>query len=372
MLIEAIKNSPFGAAIAGINCAAIDPDEIDEIRLALHQHQLLVFRNQQHLTPQQEVAFYRRLDLKGQTVWRDQVKNPWEVFKVAQGNKAGTFQIPGEPGVLVIGKGKIDHYGLNVRLGGERGAYGKDRGSQVLGGGALQWHIDGTFYEQDPCHYTQMRCIEAPTGSGHWLSYDDGTNARLWCEAGSTAFASGRLAFERLPPATQQSCLHTKVHYCSHPFQATYALGNSHNGLRVIDETAEKRYLEGEDIPGVATGDPSAKVYPLVWTCPVTNRQALMPHPRCMHALEQTPDSGSRFLGVIESRQKVEKLMRPAIAPELVYVHPWQPGDLVIWDNRSTWHSATGKLSMDDRRIMHLTAFNSADPPRCNLQIGET
>ena len=85
-----------------------------------------------------------------------------------------------------------------------------------------------------------MRCIEAPTGSGHWLSYDDGTDARLWCEAGSTAFASGRLAFERLSPSIQQSCLNTKVHYSSHPFQATYALGNSHNGLRVIDREAEE------------------------------------------------------------------------------------------------------------------------------------
>ena len=145
---------------------------------------------------------------------------------------------------------------------------------------------------------------------------------------------------------------------------------NSHNGLRVIDEAAEHRYLEGEDIPGAAIDDPLAKVYPLVWICPVTNRQALMPHPPCMHALEQASESGSRFLGVIESRQKVEKLTRPAIAPEPVYVHPWQPGDLVIWDNRSTWYSATGKLSRDDRRVMHFNTFNSDDPPRCDLQIG--
>lgn len=91
-----------------------------------------------------------------------------------------------------------------------------------------------------------------------------------------------------------------------------------------------------------------------------------------MHALEQASESSGRFLGVIESGWRVEELMRPAIAPELVYVHPWQPGDLVIWDNRSTWHSATGKLSRHDRRVMHLTAFNSNDPPRCNISIGGT
>lgn len=365
MLIQANNDSLFGVTVTDFDCAQPDADAADRLRHALHQHQLLVFPNQQHLTPQQEVAFYRALDINAVSVWRDQINNPWEVFKVEQGNQAGTYQVPAEPGVLVIGKGEIDHYGLQVTLGGERGAYGEDQGSQVLGGGALQWHIDGTFYQYAPCHYTQMHCIEAPTGSGHWLAYADDSEHRLWCAAGSTAFASGRLGFDRLPPATQQLCLQSRVHYASRPFEASYALGNSSNGLRLLDAAAEQQYSQGVDTPGAAIGDPLAQVYPLVWTCPVTHRQALMPQPRCMHALEQTTVTGNRLLGVIESRLRVEQLMRPAIDPELVYVHAWQPGDLVIWHNRSLWHSATGKLARDDRRVMHLTAFNGAEPPRC-------
>jgi alpha-ketoglutarate-dependent taurine dioxygenase len=365
MLLETIHHSPFGATVTDFDCAVPGDTAADELRRALHQHQLLVFPNQQHLTPQQEVAFYRSIDIDGVSVWRDQTNNPWEVFKVEQGNKAGTWQIPEEPGVLVLGKGEIDHYGLEVTLGGERGAYGEDRGSQVLGGGALQWHIDGTFYQHAPCLYTQMRCIEAPAGSGHWLSYDDESEDRLWCEAGSTAFASGRVAFDKLLPDTQKLCLQTRIHYASRPFEASYALGNSNNGLRVIDPAAEQRYRQGEDISGTVVNDPLAQTYPLVWTCPVTEKQALMPQPRCMHALEQRTDRGTHFLGVIESRLQVETWMRPAIAPEQVYVHAWQPGDLAIWNNRSLWHSATGKLSRDDRRVMHLTAFNGNEPPRC-------
>jgi len=365
MLIQSINEPPFGATITDFDCAIPNKNAADEIRLALHHHQLLVIPNQQHLTPQQEVAFYRSIDISGLTIWRDQTNNPWEVFKVAQGNKAGTYQIPEEPGVLVLGKGEIDHYGLKVTLGGDRDAYGKDQGSQVLGGGALQWHIDGTFYEYAPCYYTQMRCIEAPTGSGHWLSYDDETEDKLWCEAGSTAFASGRLAYDMLPPDSQQLCLQTRVHYASRPFETTYELGNNSIGLRIIDHAAEQRYSSGEDIPGATIDDPLAQIYPLIWTCPVTKRHALMPHPRCMHVLEQSTEAGNFFLGVIESRLQVEAWMCPAIAPGLVYVHAWQPGDLVIWDNRSIWHSATGKLSRDDRRIMHLTAFNGDDPPCC-------
>jgi len=365
MIIEPINDSPFGATVTHYNCAVLDSAAADELRLALHHHQLLIFPGQQQLTPQQEVAFYRSIDLQGESVWRDQTNNPWEVFKVAQGNKAGTYQIPKEPGVLVLGKGDIDHYGLKVTLGGERGAYGKDQGSQVLGGGALQWHIDGTFYAQPPCQYTQMRCIEAPVGSGHWLAYEDHSEDRLWCAAGSTAFASGRLAFDRLSAADQQLSLKMQVHYASHPFEASYELGNSANGLRLIDPAAEQRYALGEDIQATAVDDPAAQIYPLVWTCPVTREQALMPQPRCMHTLEQQSESGNRLLGVIESRHLVEAWMRPAIAPELVYVHAWQPGDLVIWHNRSVWHSATGKLSHDDRRVMHLTAFNGNETPTC-------
>ncbi|MDH3387953.1 MAG: TauD/TfdA family dioxygenase [Gammaproteobacteria bacterium] len=364
MRIQPINDAAFGASVSDFDCAAPESAAIDELRTSLHRHQVLVFPDQEHLTPQQEVGFYRSIDTKSNSVWRDQVNNPWEVYKVAQGNRAGTYQIPAEPGVLVLGKGEIDHHGLRVTLGGERDAYGKDQGSQVLGGGALQWHIDGTFYGHSPCRYTQMRCIEAPAGNGHWLAYDDGGEDRLWCEAGSTAFASGRLAFDLLPAAARQQCLNTRVHYCSNPFQSTYAFGNSNNGLRVVDPEAEQSYRQGKDIAGAVIDDPLAQVYPLVWTCPVTGRQALMPHPRCLHALEQRGEGGSHFLGVTESRFLVEAWMRPAIVPALVYVHAWRSGDLVLWDNRSLWHSATGKLSRDDRRVMHLTAFNGDEPPR--------
>ena len=365
MFIQPNNEHPFGATVSDFDCAIPDKDTADEIRLALHHHQLLVIPDQHHLIPRQEVAFCRSIDIDGLGIWRDQSNNPWEVFKVAQGNKAGTYQIPDEPGVLVLGKGEINHHGLKVTLGGDRGAYGKDQGSQVLGGGALQWHIDGTFYQHAPCHYTQMRCIEAPSGSGHWLSYDNDLEDKLWCEAGSTAFASGRLAYDMLPPESQQLCLQTRVHYASRPFEATYELGNSSNGLRIIDCAAEQRYSLGEDIAGAMVDDPLAQIYPLLWTCPVTKQQALMPQPRCMHALEQGIKNGRRFLGVMESRLQVEAWMRPAITSQKVYVHAWQPGDLVLWNNRTIWHSATGKLSRDDRRIMHLTAFNGDVSPQC-------
>ena len=364
MEIKPLADAPFGAVVSAFDCARADTETADRLRLALHQHEVLVFPGQQHLSPADEVAFYRSIDLHGNGVWRDQRNNPWEVFKVQQGNLAGTYQLPDEPAVLVLGKGDIDHCGLRVRLGGDRSAYGRDRGSQVLGGGALQWHIDGPFYAHPPCHYTQMRCIEAPASSGHWLDYGDGSDDRLWCPSGSTAFASGRIAYQRLSAEQRALSREIRVHYASRPFEASYALGNSSNGLRLLDAEAEAAFQRGVDAEGNGISDPLAQVYPLIWSCEITGRHALMPQPRCMHALEQNSSAGSRFLGVVESRQSVERWMRPAIDPDCVYVHAWQPGDLVIWNNRSVWHSATGKLTRDDRRIMHLTAFNGATAPQ--------
>ena len=129
MIIRQLDNTPFGAMVTDIDCAQ-SASFADELRLELHRHQLLIFPNQQHLTPQQEVGFFRALDIDGGGVWRDQQHNPWEVFKVEQGNRAGTYQIPDEPAVLVLGKGDIDHFGLKVRLGGDRNARDRFAGHQ--------------------------------------------------------------------------------------------------------------------------------------------------------------------------------------------------------------------------------------------------
>ncbi|MDJ0956284.1 MAG: TauD/TfdA family dioxygenase [Arenicellales bacterium] len=359
-----LEGSPFGVEVEGFDCVKVTSGQADVIRRVLHENQLLVFRDQGHLVPQEEVEFYRKIDTGATTVWRDQTQNPWEVYKVEQGNHAGTYQVPDEPGVLVLGKGDIDHFGLRVKLGGARAAYGEDNGSQVLGGGSLQWHIDGAFYDHEPCMYTQMRCIEAPKSSAHWIDYDDGSGAKLYCYSGSTAFVSGRRAFRLLSADQQARSLHMKVHYRVHPFKATFRLGNSKNGLRIVDPEAEKKFLDGQDDPGLPVQDRAAKVHPLVWTCPVTEKKALMPHPRCMNHLEEDDGHISIHLGVVESRFLIEEFMRPGINPEHVYVHAWHPGDLIIWDNRSIWHSATGGLAPNDRRIQHLTAFNGAVSPQ--------
>jgi len=39
------------------------------------------------------------------------------------------------------------------------------------------------------------------------------------------------------------------------------------------------------------------------------------------------------------------------LQPNAEYRHKWQKGDIVLWDNRCTVHSAAGGYSADERRI---------------------
>ena len=61
-------------------------------------------------------------------------------------------------------------------------------------------------------------------------------------------------------------------------------------------------------------------------------------------------------LGWEESMDTLEKLLLPSIHSSEIYVHNWQPGDLVLVDNIALFHSVT---PFDEW---------SADPPTYEMQ----
>jgi len=50
--------------------------------------------------------------------------------------------------------------------------------------------------------------------------------------------------------------------------------------------------------------------------------------------------------------------------PEFVYRHRWQPGDLVLWDNRATMHYATDDYS--GPRVMRRVTLRGDAPVGVN------
>jgi alpha-ketoglutarate-dependent 2,4-dichlorophenoxyacetate dioxygenase len=125
---------------------------------------------------------------------------------------------------------------------------------------------------------------------------------------GETEYVSTRLAFERLDVATQR-----KLENCF-----------------VWHDYAHSR---GQIAPGLASPEERAALPPvcwrMVWKNPVNGRKALYlaSHAYSIEGME--PAAAQKLLA---------ELMDAATAPGQSYMHRWQTGDVVMWDNRATMH----------------------------------
>ena len=63
-----------------------------------------------------------------------------------------------------------------------------------------------------------------------------------------------------------------------------------------------------------------------------------------------------------EARTLLRELLELATRPELVYTHRWQPGDLVMWDNRCVLHRGRPWDENKYRRVMHRTTVAGDGP----------
>jgi alpha-ketoglutarate-dependent 2,4-dichlorophenoxyacetate dioxygenase len=93
-------------------------------------------------------------------------------------------------------------------------------------------------------------------------------------------------------------------------------------------------------------------------------------YPAMAHPLVRTSASGRKALylgwhavGIVgwsdeEARKLLDELYAFATQDRYVYSHKWRPGDLVIWDNRCTMHSATSFERYRYKRDMRRTTIN--------------
>ena len=70
-----------------------------------------------------------------------------------------------------------------------------------------------------------------------------------------------------------------------------------------------------------------------------------------------SPEVMSRIVGMDReaSLALARSLARHALAERFVYRHRWRPGDLVMWDNRCTMHTATVFDATRYRRLLYRT-----------------
>jgi len=147
---------------------------------------------------------------------------------------------------------------------------------------------------------------------------------------GETEYVSTRLVFERLDPALRQKLENS---FAWHDY--------NHSRSQIA--------------PGLATPEERAALPPvcwrMVWKNPVNGRGALYlaSHAYAIEGME--PAAGKAL---------IDQLTAAATAPEASYVHVWQSGDVLMWDNRATMHRGRPWPAHEARLMVRTTVSATA------------
>lgn len=154
---------------------------------------------------------------------------------------------------------------------------------------------------------------------------------------GNTLFADQVEAYNRLPKdlrelADSLTAIHSaKLGYSK---EGAYGDGDKDAGRSMKIVTSDRALEERE--------------HPFVRIHPETGEKALYSSPAyIIRFKDKTPE---------ESQLLLMEFYRAQTEDEIVYSHKWEKDMLVIWDNRSTLHSATGGYDGHDR-LLHRTTI---------------
>ncbi|PSN69840.1 Clavaminate synthase-like protein [Corynespora cassiicola Philippines] len=335
----------FGAEIRGADLENITPSDFSTIRTALFTHHLLLFKNQQSLSPKAQYELTRLFDSSSTSYGHGKTLDTKRSIL-----HPDLKTIPHQPQVQVIGNGPVASFeGLeNIRLRHphhrtfHRDAIpdAQDRDFTRF----YRWHIDAALYALEPPVVTTLMAVRVPRSETQTLRYDDGSGDELKVARGATAFVSSERMYDLLSAADKGFVRGTKVRYAAHPYVWMSGARSRPDGLGLFSEGRE---LEAEQLPPVE--EDKVKVLPMCWKNPETGRLALQIHPSAIQALHLA--DGSVITDLEEVRDIVYRLQRPGIAPELVYAVDWEEGDLAIFHNRGVLHSVTGSFLEDEVRV---------------------
>ena len=188
------------------------------------------------------------------------------------------------------------------------------------GGKNARWHTDVTFVPTPPAASVLV--------ADHTPAFGGDT---LWLDL--------RTAYARLNPVLRQAVDQLKaVHrisplaYWGEPFDSA-----------LTRDDAQRLFDDALKVPPT--------LHPVVRVHPSTGRPALFVNPGFT-----THIAG---LSRIESDNLLKLLYEHMTQPEFTLRHRWQPGDVVMWDNRATAHYAIDDYGDADRRMRRVTIRGS-------------
>ncbi len=144
-------------------------------------------------------------------------------------------------------------------------------------------------------------------------------------QGGGTEFVSMRAAWRALSPERQAAVKDLEV---------IHSYATSRDQIDPVMMSVEER-----------TALPPQR-WRMTWRNPVNGHRALY---LAAHA------GGIAGMDDVDARQLIAELMDLATQPACCYLHAWQPGDVVMWDNRATMHRGQPWQGGQPRSIVRVT-----------------
>lgn len=175
------------------------------------------------------------------------------------------------------------------------------------------WHSDKSF-RPEPCSATILHAVTLPPGGG------------------DTCFADMYDAYDALPETEKAELAGVRVVH-------SWELSLAKSGRKASPE-------EIADAPPMS--------HPLVRIHPDTQRKCLFMGEHASHFEGQPMEAGRARLAALEAHATGERF---------VYRHQWQPGDMLMWDNRCLLHRADQNFDAGlHPRVLHRTCLRGTAP----------
>ena len=211
-------------------------------------------------------------------------------------------QLHTKTGISALQKSRLGNEALadvsNLNADGE--VYQADDRKRMYGLGNRLWHTDASF-QDPPGRYSMLFARVVPPVSA------------------DTEYADMRAAYDRLSDEMKARL----------------------EGLRVHHSIAHSRHVLGFEFSQTEQEILKGAIHPLIRTLPRTGRKSLYIAAHASKIIDWP---------IPEGRLLLLELIEHATRPECVYRHPWQVGDLVIYDNRATMHRARSYADTTYRR----------------------
>jgi len=177
------------------------------------------------------------------------------------------------------------------------------------------WHSDWSFMKKPPSATLLHSKIIPPVG-------------------GNTLFANTEKSFAALPEKMKNKLRNLKViHSAKIPYadDGFYALEKEERSMKILPSKEAKATFS----------------HPMIKIHPETNKECLFINPVYTINVEGFSED--------ESQQLLWELYEHMIQDQSVYEHVWNEDMLIMWDNRTVMHQATGGYDGYDRLLHRIT-----------------